>query len=161
MNNQKCAQSMAFKGGRRRRRRRRQQSHTHWNTSMSKNTQRINKDIVVNCNCDGCRGPPARGEMGVMGIVMDGLGVRLWMLCRGSVACGDSVCELSGSDALEEVGVAVGPSAAVTKFPNAGTEFHGTPVAHPALPGHGGTEEARGGDTHITHVTHIIRTLCI
>lgn len=37
------------------------------------------------------------------------------------------------SDALEQVGVAVGSSAAVAELPDARPELHGTPVAHPAL----------------------------
>lgn len=39
----------------------------------------------------------------------------------------------TASDALEQVGVAVGSSAAVTELPDARPELHGTPVAHPAL----------------------------
>lgn len=40
---------------------------------------------------------------------------------------------VGASDALEQVGVAVGSSAAVTELPDARPELHGTPVAHPAL----------------------------
>lgn len=40
---------------------------------------------------------------------------------------------LAASDALEQVGVAVGSSAAVAKLPDAGPELHGAAVAHPAL----------------------------
>lgn len=40
---------------------------------------------------------------------------------------------LAASDALEQVGVAVGSSAAVAELPDARPELHGTAVAHPAL----------------------------
>ena len=55
-------------------------------------------------------------------------------------------------DALEEVGVTVGPSAAVTKFPDAGPEFHGTPVAHTALPG-----DTRRGHARYDRYAHYAR----
>lgn len=40
---------------------------------------------------------------------------------------------LYSSDALEQVGVAVGASAAVTQHSNAGPPSHGAAVAYPAL----------------------------
>lgn len=45
--------------------------------------------------------------------------------------------EKRASDALEQVRVAVGSSAAVTELPDARPELHGTPVTHPTLPGRG------------------------
>ena len=52
----------------------------------------------------------------------------------------------SVSDALEQVGVAVGSSAAVTQLPDARAELHGTAVTHPTLRGGGG-----GGWRGYTH----------
>lgn len=42
------------------------------------------------------------------------------------------------SDALEQVGIAVGSSAAVAELPDARPELHGTAVAHPTLQRAGG-----------------------
>lgn len=60
---------------------------------------------------------------------------------------------LRASDALEQVGVAVGSSAAVAELPDARAELHGTPVAHPALTG--GREIERS----LTHVQISLVTL--
>lgn len=68
-------------------------------------------------------------------------------LC-GCCDCREDVClpaevkrNLTGlgvSDALEQVGVAVGSSSAVAELPDAGSELHGAPVTHPALRTRGG-----------------------
>lgn len=42
----------------------------------------------------------------------------------------------ASSDALQQVGVAVGPSAAVAQLPDAGPQPHGAPLTHPALRAH-------------------------
>lgn len=42
----------------------------------------------------------------------------------------------ASSDALQQVGVAFGASAAVAQLPDAGPQPHGAPLAHPALRAH-------------------------
>lgn len=51
---------------------------------------------------------------------------------------------LAASDALEQVGVAVGSSAAVAELPDARPELHGAAVAHPALRHRGHVTDGHG-----------------
>lgn len=52
---------------------------------------------------------------------------------KESVVPNEGLNVLSGSDALEQVRIAVCSSAAVAELPDARPELHGTPVAHPTL----------------------------
>lgn len=56
--------------------------------------------------------------------------------CRPAEASPSRGEHEASSDALQQVGVAVGPSAAVAQLADARPQPHGAPLAHPALRAH-------------------------